>query len=52
MYKYDKDYEEDYNDEEDYSDAIKIIMGHLFMCVEDLQYAGYSSKDFKDILEY
>jgi len=52
MSKYDEDYEEEYEDEEDYSDAIKIIIGHLFMCVEDLKYAGYSSKDFEDILEY
>lgn len=52
MSKYDEDCEDEYDDEENYSKAIKIIMGHLFMCVEDLKSAGYSSKDFEDILEY
>lgn len=52
MSKYDEDYEEDYEDKEDYSKAIRIIMGHLFMCVEDLKDAGYSSKDFEDLIEY
>ena len=48
------DYEEDYEEveEEDYSEAIRIIMGYLFMCVAELKNAGYSSKDFEDIMEY
>ena len=52
MSKYDEDYEEEYEDEEDYSTAIRIIMGNLFMCVADLKRAGYSSKDFEDLIEY
>ena len=32
------------------NEAIKIIMAHLFMCVDDLKDKGFTYDDFKDYI--
>ena len=39
------------SDQKDLERMIKIIVAHLFMCVEDLKSWGISYRDFEDYIE-
>lgn len=48
-------YQEDDNtddkiEQQHINEATKIIMAHLFMCVDDLKDAGFTYDDFKDYI--
>lgn len=48
MFQEEKDDTDEKVEQQYMNEATKIIMAHLFMCVEDLRDKGFTYEDFKD----